>query len=64
MLRIIEGKETLPEFLIGIQVAGIKDTVRLRSQNSAQVGFLMIAQGGDERVHCVLHRREAALRGG
>jgi hypothetical protein len=42
------------EFLISIFVTGINDAICLRAKNCAQIGFPVIPQGGNERVHSVL----------
>ena len=61
VLLVVEGNEALMEFLVGITVAGVDDPVALRAQDSAQVGLLVVAQGGHERTHRFLGGGEVAL---
>jgi hypothetical protein len=61
VLLVVEIDETFVELLVGVSVAGIDYTVALRPQDSGQIGFLALAQGGDECGHGFLRRRKATL---
>ena len=61
VLLIIQRNESPLQFLIGIFVTRVDDPVRIWSEESLQVGLLVVAQGGNERLHRFLGRFEAAL---
>ena len=61
VLLVVQGNEALMEFPIGISVAGVEDAVGFRPKDGAQVGFLVVTQGRNERAHRLLGGCEAAL---